>query len=76
MSDTFYSVQLWSNPWPRRITTVKMYDDQCLSGIGWISLNEYTSHKAAMDSARFARECMRQGESDDSIFVKLGHQLP
>ncbi len=73
---TFHSVQLWSDPWPRRIKVVKMYDEECLSGIGWFSLNEYATRKAALESARFARDLMRQGNSDDHLFVIFGHQFP
>jgi len=72
----FYSVQLWSGPWPRRIKVIKMYDDQELSGIGWFSLSEYATRAKAMESARFARDLMRQGKSDDHLFTTFGHQFP
>jgi len=76
MADKFYSVQLWSDPWPRRIKVIKMYDDICLSGIGWISLDEYQSYKSAMKWARYARDLMNQGETDDAIFNIFGNILP
>jgi hypothetical protein len=74
VNDKFYSVQLWSNPWPRRIKVIKMYCDQALNGIGWVSLNEYQTHKEAIDSARAARQLMRQGKSDDYLFAIFGDQ--
>ena len=72
MTDSFHSVQLWSDPWPRRIKVVKMYDSDCLSGIGWLSLGEYNTRKAAVCAARFARSLVKLGKSDDHIFVIFG----
>lgn len=73
MTDRFYSVQLWSDPWPRRIKVIKMYDNVCLSGIGWISLEEFETYVAAMRWARYARDLMSKGETDDAIFNIFGH---
>ncbi|KKM73642.1 hypothetical protein LCGC14_1408310 [marine sediment metagenome] len=72
----FHSVQLWADPWPRRVKVIKMYDNDCLSGHGWISLNEYATHKEALTAARYARNLMAQGETDDAIFTLFGHILP
>ena len=73
---SFHSVQLWGAPWPRRVKVVKMYDAECLSGIGWISLDEYASRESARRAARYARNLMAQGKTDDHIFTMFGHMLP
>jgi hypothetical protein len=63
----FYSVQLWTAPWTRAVKVAKMYDNECMSGIGWISLVERDNYKIALADAKRARGLLTIGASDADI---------
>ena len=53
--ERLYAVIIWSAPWKPRIQVRKVYDNECLTGIGWRSACEFDTYKSAMQAARELR---------------------
>ena len=69
MSDRFFALTYWSAPWREQFKVVKMSASESLSGIGWVSFEEYSTYKAALFAKRIAKRLMLLGLSPDEIQV-------
>ncbi len=69
--DQFWSVELWgASP---RIRVRKTNMSMSLSGIGWGSLTECSTHREALDAARGARSLLREHGTEACI---AAYELP
>ena len=75
MTDRFFALTHWSAPWREGFKVIKMYDNESLGGVGWVSFAEYPSRAAARLAARIAKRLVDGGMSPDDVEVMFNSTI-